>query len=264
MDISRTRVVLRERAVVDVLDLAVRFIAEHWAVYARLALAGVPLGFAASWLAAWLGGPLWGWAFAFFGSALAGAPFTLLASRLVFEDDVRLGPILGRSVRAFPQLAAQRAMTMGLGGVGLVLLFAPGVWVLAARLFVVEVLMLERAGLGEARRRSSRLVGRYVGAPILAVMLLFLVQVAVVLVADAGGRAIISALLEARSPEALWDKGWSALALLGYWLLVPYTATARFFFYLDVRTRTEGWDIQTRFAGLANRDEGVPSARRAA
>ena len=31
-------------------------------------------------------------------------------------------------------------------------------------------------------------------------------------------------------------------------------ATTRFFVYLDVRTRAEGWDIQTRFAALARRD----------
>ena len=31
-------------------------------------------------------------------------------------------------------------------------------------------------------------------------------------------------------------------------------ATARFFLYLNVRTRTEGWDIQTRFAQLAMRE----------
>ena len=30
-------------------------------------------------------------------------------------------------------------------------------------------------------------------------------------------------------------------------------ATARFFLYLNVRTRAEGWDIQTRFAALAAR-----------
>lgn len=47
--------------------------------------------------------------------------------------------------------------------------------------------------------------------------------------------------------------GGSALALLGWWLSVPFVATARFFVYLDIRTRSEGWDIQTRFAGIAAR-----------
>ena len=60
----------------------------------------------------------------------------------------------------------------------------------------------------------------------------------------------------------MWSDGWSVLSLLGFWLFVPYVVTARFFVYLDVRTRSEGWDIQTRFLALAART--LPDARSAA
>jgi hypothetical protein len=45
-------------------------------------------------------------------------------------------------------------------------------------------------------------------------------------------------------------------------LFIPYVATARFLAYLDLRTRSEGWDIQTRFAAIALRAAEVE--RRAA
>jgi hypothetical protein len=53
----------------------------------------------------------------------------------------------------------------------------------------------------------------------------------------------------------LWSSGWSTLAAFGLFAQVPYVATARFFLYLNTRTGAEGWDIQTRFAGLAARME---------
>jgi hypothetical protein len=52
--------------------------------------------------------------------------------------------------------------------------------------------------------------------------------------------------------------------MLGLFAQVPYLATARFFLYLNVRTRAEGWDIQTRFAAIAARaaaDEGLGTVR---
>ena len=45
---------------------------------------------------------------------------------------------------------------------------------------------------------------------------------------------------------------------------VPYAATVKFLLYLNVRTRAEGWDVQTRFAALARRAEADAEAREAA
>ncbi|CAN5747553.1 hypothetical protein BH11MYX4_BH11MYX4_30880 [soil metagenome] len=42
--------------------------------------------------------------------------------------------------------------------------------------------------------------------------------------------------------------------------MIPYVATARFFIYLNVRTRVEGWDVQTRFAALAARNDLAEAA----
>ena len=56
-----------------------------------------------------------------------------------------------------------------------------------------------------------------------------------------------------RPVGSLFDNGGSTYALLGYFLSVPYVASARFLGYVDSRTRREGWDIQVRFAALLQR-----------
>jgi hypothetical protein len=253
MDLSRTRIVLRERALVDVLDLALRFLVRHGAPYAKTAAIVLPPFIVVTELVARNGGALAAWVFAIFTATFAAAPFTVLASRLVFEDEVRVGDAVGTAVHATWRLFVLRLVTFFGAALGLVVFTFPGVWLLAVTLFVVEVTVLEQAGAKAALARSERIFRRGSGEAIMALLLLFLLHVIVVFAADIGGRTIVSALLESRAPPPVWAEGWSTLALLGFWLFVPYLATARFLVYLDIRTRSEGWDIQTRFTALATR-----------
>src|ERR1700733_1965384 len=75
------------------------------------------------------------------------------------------------------------------------------------------------------------------------------------MLADLAGRQVLQEVLEVKPPPSMFREGWSLLALLGWWSVQPLLQTARFLVYLDIRTRTEGWDIQTRFAGIAARVE---------
>jgi hypothetical protein len=88
-------------------------------------------------------------------------------------------------------------------------------------------------------------------------MLLTLVAVGFVSVSEAllnGG--LFDFVLQIGKPfGALLDEGGSAPALLGLFLAVPYWATARFLFYVDLRTRRDGWDVQVRFMSLASQAE---------
>ncbi len=262
MNLSRSRVVLRERTLLDVLDLGLRFVVEHRGVYAKTAAVVLPPFFVASVLIARTGGWLMAWAFAVFSATFAGAPFTVLASHLVFEDEVRPLRAIGEALRAAPRLFALRLYTVLLAGIGLAAVVAPGIWVLVGRFFVVEVATLEQATVRTAIGRSRRIVRCGSSEAIMALLLLTLLHFAAVLLADSAGRSVITALLESRAPLAMWDDGGSALSLVGFWLFVPYLVTARFFVYLDVRTRSEGWDIQTRFLALAAR--ALPDVRSAA
>ncbi len=251
MDLSRTRVVFRERSVIDVLDLALRFVVQHGRLFAATGAVVLPPFLLASYVLGRLWGPFAAWGFSLFAASLASAPFTVLASRLVFEDDVLVRGAIREGLGAAPRLLLLRLVMFVLGALGLAFFTAPGLWFLSVTLFVVEVAVLERAPFKRAITRSQAIVSRESGEAMIALLLLAVLTFIACVAADSGGRAIASVLLEAAAPDPIWVSGWSPLSLAGFWLFVPYAATARFLVYLDVRTKSEGWDIQTRFVALA-------------
>jgi hypothetical protein len=248
---SRARVALRERPLVDVLDLAVRFCASHAGAFARVSLVVVVPAFALSLAAARAGGWGLGWVVAVALAGLADAPFVALASRLVFTDHVRAREVVRLSARALPGIAAARiAQLVALCACAL-LSGLPWLWIGPHLFFVVEVLVLERPSVRGALARSARIGKSRFGEAFSALVLLLLVRAAFTAFADLAGREVMTDLLEVKAPESMFVAGGSWLALAGWWCAVPLLASARFLVYLDVRTRTEGWDIQTRFAAIA-------------
>ena len=253
MDILQARVALRERTLLDVVDLTVRFLARHARPYARMGAIVLIPAFAATLFVAMHAGWGWGWTSAFLLGALAQTPFTVLASRLVFEPVVRVRGVLGQSARSVPRLLVIRAMELLGLVVGTLFFVLPAVWLGVVFLFVSEVMVLEQASIGVALGRMHRLVWGQLGDAMMAFLFLLSLHIIVVFVGDATGRAILEGLLEITAPPSLWDEKGSALALASFWLFVPFGATCRFLLYLNVRTRTEGWDIQTRFVAIAAR-----------
>jgi hypothetical protein len=253
MDLSRARIVLRQRSVLDVLDLALRFFVEHAGSYARVSAVALLPAAIVSWGVAQTAGWAWGWIVTVFLALLVQTPFTALASRLVFQPDVRVRDVLGTSLRALPRVVALRVVQVLAVGIGLMLFLVPGVWIGILLFFIVEVAVLERATFGQAMSRSRRIMAGQSGQALVAVLALVGLHLAAIAIGDEVGRAVLVDLFQFSAPETLWTAGGSTLALLGFWLFVPYVATARFLVYLDLRTRSEGWDIQTRFAALALR-----------
>jgi hypothetical protein len=253
LDLLRARVALRERSLADVLDLALRFVVVHARVYAKVAAVSLlPALTVTAAIAAWLG---WGaaWLSVIVLLPACGIPFTVLASRAVFEDEVRAGEVLRASGRALFRVLAARLLALAAMLVGLVLFVFPGIWTGTSLFFLSEVMLLERASAGAAVGRSQRIASSAPGDTLLAALVLPLMLAMAVMLADVAGRAVIGELLQFRPPEPLLRAGGSVLGLVGAFAFVPYLATARFLTYVNVRTRTEGWDVQTRFAALAAR-----------
>jgi hypothetical protein len=121
-------------------------------------------------------------------------------------------------------------------------------------LFTGEAAVLEHAGFTAALSRSFKIAGAQSGEVLMASLLLTTLHLCATVLGDVVGRGIIEQVLEFRTPASIWESGITLLSLAGFWLFVPYAATARFFVYLNTRTRSEGWDIQTRFAAIAARD----------
>lgn len=258
---------LRDRAVVDVFDLALRFVARHWKKLARLTAIVVMPWFLVTWLVGETLGWGWAWALALFLSLFAQAPFTLLASRLVFEDTVPLGKVMRDAMGELPKLVALRFVQALLVGIAACVFVVPAFWAGSVLLFSTESLMLEKGTTGAAISRSNRLASSSAGDAIVAVLLLVLLEGAFVLLGELAGRSLLEDLLQVNAPASMFEAGGSPLALLGFWLFVPYHAVARFLAYINMRTRAEGWDVQTRFLAIASRDEREerdPLSRRAA
>ncbi len=260
----RARVAFRERTLLDVLDLALRFCAAHPVAYAKVALAVLVPGWAVSCALARAGGWWLGWVVAIALAAFADAPFVALASRLVFEDEVDTADVLGAGLRALPRLAGVRATQLTAALASSLIFGLPWLYLGPMLLFCVEVIVLERTGVSATIVRAHRIAGARFGAALSAMVLLLTMRIAAALVADVAGREILAGVLEITPPPSAFHVGGSWLALLGWWTVVPLAATARFFTYLDIRTRSEGWDIQTRFAAIAARADLLPHGARGA
>jgi hypothetical protein len=250
MNVLEARVVLRDRTFLDVIDLAVRFVVRYWRSYAKLAAIVLPLPFLLTWGVAAIGGWGWGWTVAILLSPFVAAPFTALASRLLFEPKAPVYEVLAFTMSAFPRLIGARVLeglALMVGGC----LVAPALWVLALCFYLNEVMVLERAPIATGLVRVQRLLSGQSGDVILGLLFLSTLHLGAALLGDLVGRSVLEDVIEVAAPPSIFDAGGSVLGLVAFWMFVPFGATCRFLLYINARTRTEGWDVQTRFAAIA-------------
>jgi len=257
MNVLTTRVVLRERTLAEVFDLAFRFVAVRGGrKYLRLWLGacGPPLALclALRYLQVEWG---WVWAVALAGFVSAQIPFTLAASRLLLGDELSLGSLTRAWLPRIPGQLVMHALAATLIGVtGFVVIPIP---FLAARfLYLPEITLLEGSGLVRAYERGTRLCQGRMAHALETSALLLAVWAAFILGAEVLGRAVQDDLLSLPAPADALLNGGSWFALCGFFAAVPFLATARFLAYIDGRTRREAWDVQLRFTELANSPRG--------
>jgi hypothetical protein len=264
VNLLQSRIVLRDRKPLDVLDLALRFLVEHRIAFLKVGAVTLVPGTVVTYLIGEELGWAWGWLFAIYLGLLAQAPFTELASRLVFERDVRVRSVLRATLARIGFVGMVRVVQLVSVAVATLFFFVPGLLLSGLFFFLGEVLLLERAGMGTALSRLQRLVTGASGEAMLGFLLLSFLHVGATLLGDVGGRTVLTELLSWKAPAPAWEDGGSLLAALGFWLFLPYAAVARFFLYLNVRTRAEGWDVQTRFSSIARAAEADESDSREA
>ncbi len=251
------RVVLRPRGLLESCDLALRFMAIHAGAYTRVAVAYVLPAFVTLYvLRRWLRVDweiLWWIALAL--SAFLEGPFTILSGQLGLRSDAGVRQVS----RAFARrLVPYSLVLLGaalLQSLAVLLLVVPWLWAAPALVFASEIVLLEGTGAGAMRR--SRRLGTGFGYSSRALGLVFLlafIRVVCVVLAEVGLRNTVGVLLDLRLPvESMWNTGGSPYALVGLCASIPVCAGVRYMSYLDVRTRREGWDLQRRFHGLAER-----------
>lgn len=255
MNLGASAIVLRPRALAETLDLACRLSCSlALGLYLRLAavvllpcLAGcLALRYAVdcSWTLVW--------AVAVTLGAITQGVFTVAIGRLLFSGALTTGGVLrlfgGRLGSYLAMLFLSRALLV-LSALPF-FLGLPFVW---PRLLVVhEASLLEGAGPADAISRASRfIVGRTLRA-FVAITAFLVLHAGISITAELLGQGLVNELLQLGTPFGeLFKDGGSPFALAGFFLAVPYLATARFLYYVDSRTRSDGWDVQVRFMAIA-------------
>ncbi len=251
---DRTLVQIRERSLVDVLDLAVVVVRDRPATLALAAAMGIgPFVALNAWLfrsatdLAW-GIPLVLWTLE---APIATAPLTVVLGGLMFGRR----PTVGRVVVTVLRSAVALIVVHGLIRIALFFL-------IPSRLaFANEIILLERGGWWKVLRRGGDLGSGRAGG--LFLMGVFQVALAI-------GFATLSYVGTGRLGQAVmaedltWDTpAASALAGLRFqlpiWLVVAFFAVVRFLTYIDQRIRLEGWEVELRLRAVG---EAMEAARR--
>jgi hypothetical protein len=248
------RVRLRTRTILEILDLGFVFCAENGKSYVKLALAILLLPFAVC-AAARAFGLHWRstWVLAIALGKLAEGAFTVAAGQLLFADSVATATVLAAFGRLLVPYIATRIWAF-LALAACILIVVPFPSMVSRALFVSEYCLLEAASPNQCLKRGARLMRSHTGRAFGLGFSLIVAQAGFVVIAEALGQGLVEFVLQLGRPVgSLFDDGGSPFALAGFFLSLPYFTAARFFAYVDSRTRAEGWDIQVRFAALVQR-----------
>jgi hypothetical protein len=254
VNLRAARVVLRQRSLADVLDLALPFCVagrRPLGAAALLVLGPVAILAAAARLRARWGWPLV-WLVVFEACALLDGAFTVVLGDLLFREPREISALaslrrfLGRSMAVATAVIARQVVVAASAA----LVFLPFVQGPATQ-FLPEALLLESATWRRAWTRSRALTRNRGGFALGLSLATLALPVLGAIAGDQLGNAALGMGLQLGKPTGdLFADGGSGFAVLGALLAVPVAASARFLGYIDLRTRKEGWDIQLRFMAL--------------
>jgi hypothetical protein len=251
MNVWEARVVVRERSLVEIVDLALRFSLVLGAgLYVRLGACLLLPSYGLCWWLLQSGvSPVLVGALGVALYSLLQLPFTVAAGRLMFNARVSLSEVLKASLRLLfrASLARCLALLLIVSGSSLVII-AP--LVLARALYMGEVVVLEGAGALAAYRRTTRLTFRRVPQTLGVWLAIVLSSAASIALAQIFISALAAEGLAIEALPSVWEGVDLQAGLAGLFLSVPLVASLRFLAYIDNRTRREGWDIQVRFLEL--------------
>lgn len=279
MQFDNTRITIRERNFLDIMDLSLQVVREHARPLVLALAAGiVPFALLNIWLLGELvdsfletdsnyGGSIAGQMFLYglmlamlviLEMPLATAAGTLYIGKALFEQAPSARQISRDLCHSLPQLLLFQVLLRALLIPWVVTWFVPfAVWP-----YLNEVILLERNPLRRPRRGGMSTFGRAANLHSASG-------------GDQFGRWLASACFGITWMLALWlglyylraqlTNIWvpdAALYLvylqLAIWIVVGYFTVVRFLSYLDTRIRTEGWEVELRLRAEAARLKGFP------
>lgn len=267
LQLDRTKIAVRERNYPDILDLALRVIRTHAApLSVTFALGAVPLILFNNWLLGLFDlaevdyeFQIPGWYLFWCGTLilleipLAAAPTTLYLGQTLFLDEPNPRRAAGDFVRSLPQLILLQVL-----GRGLMIMFAFTTFLLyAVWPYVNEIILLERNPLFSRktgkmttfRRASSmhsnsigELFARWMAALFVGSLWIVMIWITMWLV-----RGVFTV-------QTGFDRAMYTVYLqVAVWAVVSFFTVVRFLSYLDLRIRTEGWEVELMMRAEAAR-----------
>jgi len=244
VQLDKTRIAVREREYIDILDLALRVCRVYaWPLLLAFSAGIVPMMVLNSWLLAGLADSDFGVGFPayymvlmvllmFLEAPLATAPATLYLGKAVFAERPDAGEILRDFRQSLPQLLRYQV------------LLRP--WYLRWP-YLNEVILLEREPVRPATAGAKprgqvlhegpehELIGRWLGTAMVGGVLFTSFWLSIFLV-----RVVLLG-------EWQWEFGRPMFTFyfqLALWIVVGYFTVVRFLSYLDLRIRREGWEVE--------------------
>lgn len=258
MAYERTLIAVRERSMLDLLDLALVVIRERPRTLGLTAMLGIcpflALNAYVLFPAMRAAGPdnefLALLAIAF-ELPLATAPLTMVLGTLMFRDTPRPWPVIRGMLGALPRMILYQYIIRGI-------CFFPILWpILPLRLtFLPEVILLERGKWTRVLKRVGALSSGRGGELFLFAIAQAIGLAAFALIFWAGTGQIFDLLFDlgglsdgdGDGEDLFFDPRLQA----GIWIGLAFLAVFRFLLYIDQRIRLEGWEVELRLRSVGS------------
>jgi len=266
VQLDSTRIAIRERSFADLLDLALRVIREHaLPLAATFTIGAVPMALFNHWLLAETlnddefvyGVPLTYLLYTLFWIVwelpLAAAPTTVYLGKALFEEKPSVADVAKDLFSSLPQLILFQVVLRGL--LTLFLITWPVLFV--GWPYLNEVLLLERNpwrkrnvyGSSTSSRSSAMharnhgdLFGRWLASIVVATGLVLAIWGAILYL-----QTFITFHLAAEYVV------YTVHLQVAIWIVISYFMVVRYLSYLDLRIRTEGWEVELTMRAEAAR-----------
>lgn len=139
--------------------------------------------------------------------------------------------------------------------IGIVLLIAPGVYLLARFFAASQVVMLEGLGGSAALTRSSQLSEGLKGHILKALFLLIIIYFGL----EIGWAMVLGAIFGGQPTEGVMMLGQQLLSVIFTVLVYPFLSIGQTLLYYDVRIRREGYDLELMARELDAAGSGQPA-----
>lgn len=245
MNVHQCRVALRPRNPLEVFDLTLALLRAHPGSFAAMASYTllVPV-VAAVLLTGALDQGLLVLLVAPFLHPLLHAPFTLLAGRLLFAEDVRIRAVLYEMLRQPMRTFQALLYTSGALLLGGMCSAVGALLTVPAAIYSGEAALLEGGG-GRTLSRAMRLASSNPANAVAAMAAWGGLTVWGMLVGEGLGQVVMGFVLQLGAPFGSMLAGdITVFMVAGSLIAQPLVAMYKLLLYVDARTRVEGWDLQ--------------------